>query len=95
MRMISILFTAFAITAFASAAFVPVRPAIAACDPGDRPDKSTADDAKKKIQAAGYQDVRSLKKGCDSYWHGTALKNGAQVFVVLTPQGDVIEEERG
>ncbi|MGE5538484.1 MAG: PepSY domain-containing protein [Gemmatimonas sp.] len=95
MRVMSIIFTAVAFAAFAVGPLSSPRPAFAACDPGDRPDKSTADDAKKKIQAAGYRDVRSLKKGCDNYWHGTATKDGAQVYVVLSPQGEVIVEERG
>ena len=95
MRVTSVVFTAVALATFAVGPLSSPRPALAACDPGDRPDKSTADDAKKKIQAAGYRDVRSLKKGCDSFWHATATKNGAQVYVVLSPQGEVNEEEGG
>jgi hypothetical protein len=95
MRVIPIVFTAVALAAFAVGPFSSPRPAVAACDPGDRPDKSTADDAKKKIQAAGYRDVRDLKKGCDSFWHASATKDGAKVFVVLSPQGEVMVEEQG
>jgi hypothetical protein len=66
--------------------------AYAACLPGDRVDGSTAAQAKERMQAAGYSNVRDLKKGCDNYWHGIAVKNGADVHVVLAPQGQVMTE---
>lgn len=66
--------------------------AYAACDPGVVIDKSTAADARKKIEAAGYRKVSNLRKGCDNYWHGSAEKDGKPVFVVLSPQGEVMEE---
>jgi len=66
--------------------------ASAGCLPGEVIDKSTADDAKKKITAAGYTQVHDLKKGCDNVWHGDAVKNGAAVHVVLLPNGHVMEE---
>jgi len=70
----------------------PVGVAVAMCMPGDRIDGSTAAQAKERMQAAGYTNVRDLKKGCDNYWHGVAVKNGAEVRVVLAPQGQVMTE---
>lgn len=68
-------------------------PAFAQCDPGTRLDKTTAADARKKMEAAGYRQVKDLKKGCDSAWHGRAVnKQGAPVDVMITPQGEVLLE---
>lgn len=64
----------------------------AACEAGERIDKSTVADARKAIQAAGYRQVRDLKKGCDNYWHGVATKDGATVNVVVSPKGEVMTE---
>ena len=64
----------------------------AACDGEDKIDKSTATDAREKIEAAGYQKVRDLRKGCDNYWHATAEKENKSLYVVLTPKGEVMEE---
>jgi hypothetical protein len=69
-----------------------IEPVHAACDPGDKIDSSTLNDARKKISTAGYQKVSNLRKGCDNYWHATAEKDGEVVYVVLSPAGDVIEE---
>jgi hypothetical protein len=78
---------------FALAALVMAAgPAWAACSPNDKIDGSTAADAKKAIEAAGYEQVRVEKKGCDNYWHGTARKDGAAVNVVLSPDGQVYLE---
>lgn len=68
-------------------------PASAQCDPGTKLDRTTATDARKKMEAAGYRQVKDLKKGCDSAWHARAVgKNGAPVDVMITPQGDVLLE---
>jgi len=64
----------------------------AACGPGEMIDGSTADQAKKKIEAAGFNQVHDLKKGCDNVWHGVAMKNGAPVRVAVLPQGQVMQE---
>lgn len=64
----------------------------AACAPEDRIDGSTADQAKAKMEAEGYRAVSDLKKGCDNYWHAKAVKDGAQVGIVLSPQGLVRTE---
>jgi hypothetical protein len=77
----------------AAALVIAAGPAAAACSPNDRIDGSTADQARKKMQAAGYSQVQSLHKGCDNYWHGTAMKDGQMVYIVLTPQGEVMREE--
>lgn len=68
--------------------------ASAQCMPGDHVDNSTAAQATQKFQHAGYNDVRDLKKGCDSFWHARAMQNGKQVMVVLSPQGKVMLEGR-
>jgi hypothetical protein len=82
-----------ALAALPRAATVP-GPALAAgnCDPGDKPDNSTAADAKKKLEAAGFTQVRDLKKGCDNVWHAKAVKGTQAVNVALTPQGQAFVE---
>jgi hypothetical protein len=62
---------------------------LAACDPGDRIDGTTATETRRKIEAAGYSQVRDLMKGCDNYWHASAVKDGIRENVVVTPQGEV------
>jgi len=63
----------------------------AACE-GERVDSTTVDFARGKMQKAGYTQIRDLKKGCDSVWHATAMKNGTAVRLALPPKGEVIEE---
>ena len=55
-------------------------------------DATTADQAKKKIEAAGYSKVTGLRKGYDAVWHGMAMKGASSVRVALTPEGKVFEE---
>jgi hypothetical protein len=69
-----------------------IHPAHAACDPGTKIDKTTANDARAKITKAGYSKVRDLKKGCDNYWHGIATKDGQDTRVVVSPSGEVMTE---
>ncbi len=82
----------------AVAAAVPVsRPVLAQqmrnnCAPEDKIDRSTLPQARQKIEAAGYTQVKNLLKGCDNYWHGVAMKGGQEVHVVLSPQGQVMQE---
>lgn len=64
----------------------------AACEAGDKIDKTTVDETRKKIESAGYHQVRELAKGCDNFWHGTATKDGNMVYVVVSPQGQVMTE---
>jgi hypothetical protein len=66
--------------------------ALAACDPGDRLNGSTAADAKRMIERAGFTQVRILRKGCDNYWHAMASKEGYSGRVVLAPTGEVMPE---
>lgn len=70
-----------------------VAPAYAVCDRGEMIDGSTAAQAKRKIEAAGYQNARDLKKGCDNYWHAIVTRNGGPIRVVLSPQGEVLIEK--
>jgi Peptidase propeptide and YPEB domain len=62
------------------------------CAPGERVDGTSADQAKKKAEGAGFTQVRELRKGCDNVWHAVAMKNGAQVRVAVLPQGQVMQE---
>lgn len=62
------------------------------CHFGEVVDSSTADDARRKIEAAGLTDVRELKKSCDNFWHGKAILSGRPVNVVLSPAGKVMLE---
>lgn len=65
------------------------------CAADARIDGSTADDARKKMNAAGYTQVTDLKKGCDNFWHGQAIKDGMPTGVLLAPDGRVQSEARG
>jgi hypothetical protein len=69
-----------------------VTAAHAGCMAGDHIDNTTADQAKRRIEAAGYRGVHDLKKGCDNYWHSTAMKDGQVVYVGVSPQGQIIQE---
>lgn len=62
------------------------------CHFGEIIDGSTADDARRAIEAAGFRDVHDLKKSCDNFWHGRATLNGQPVNVVLSPAGKVMLE---
>ena len=62
------------------------------CHYGEKIDGTTADDAKKHIEAAGYTNVRALKKSCDNFWHGRANYNGVDTNVLVTPEGQVHPE---
>ena len=62
------------------------------CHFGEKIDGTTADDAAKFAQAAGYTSVAGLKKSCDNNWHGQAMLNGAPVNVMITPDGRVVQE---
>lgn len=89
------IFAAAALVALiAAGAAIDMPAAIAAgnCDPDDKLDNSTAADAKKKLEAAGYGQVRELKKGCDNVWHAKAVKDGAAVNLALSPNGQIRRE---
>ena len=59
------------------------------CHFGEVIDGTTADDAKRHIEAAGYTNVTGLKKSCDNYWHGQAMVSGTLTRVSVTPDGRV------
>ena len=71
---------------------VSVARASSECSASDKIDSSTAAAATKKMESAGFHQVRDLKKGCDNFWHGVALKDGSETHVGLTPQGQVRSE---
>ena len=62
------------------------------CAPTDKIDGSTADQARQKLEAAGYTDVAGLNKGCDNVWHAQARSGGNQVNVMVAPDGSVHQE---
>jgi hypothetical protein len=66
--------------------------AAGACPPGDRIDSSTAEQAKRKFEKAGFSSVKELHKGCDNFWHTVAVKDGKRVRAVLSPQGEIVLE---
>ena len=79
--------TAFALAFFAGViAFAPCFASEAradSCLATDKIDGSTAEQAMKTMEAAGYMRPHGLKKGCDNYWYGQATKEGTAVDVVL------------
>jgi hypothetical protein len=85
---------------FLASAMVPVlgavpyvaRPAWAACESGEKPDKTTVEDTRKLLTKAGYKDARDWRKGCDNTWHATAMKDGTRVSVAVLPDGHVVQE---
>jgi len=62
------------------------------CHFGERIDGSTADDASAHLRSAGYTNIGGLKKSCDNNWHGHATMNGVGTNVMVTPDGQVIQE---
>lgn len=62
------------------------------CHYGEVIDGTTADDAKRRIESAGYANVTGLKKSCDNFWHGRATLNGVATNVLVTPDGRVRPE---
>jgi hypothetical protein len=85
-------FAAAALVAFAVAPGASLVRAASECEATDKIDGSTAAMATKKMEGAGFHDVRDLKKGCDNFWHGIAVKDGIESHVSLTPQGEVMRE---
>jgi len=62
------------------------------CAAGDKIDGSTAEQAKQKLEAAGYSNITGLNKGCDNVWHAQATANGKAVNVMVAPDGSVNQE---
>ena len=77
----------FALALFAGTiAFAPRFTSDARADPclaTDRIDGSTAEQAMRTMEAAGYMKPHDMKKGCDNFWYGQATKEGTTVDVVL------------
>ena len=65
----------------------------AACSPSDPVNGTTATDAMRAMESAGYTQVQVYAKGCDSAWHANAMQNGVPVGVVWNKQGQVITED--
>ena len=83
---------AFATPALAQNATVSPQPGNN-CAASDKIDGSTAEQARQKLEAAGYTDVTGLNKGCDNVWHAQARgSGGAQVNVMVAPDGSVNQE---
>ncbi|WEX77513.1 PepSY domain-containing protein [Sinorhizobium numidicum] len=49
----------------------------------------TEDQAKKRIEEAGYTDVKGLKLDHQGVWRATAMKDGESVSVALDFQGNI------
>ena len=64
----------------------------AACAANDAINASTATDAAKAMERAGYVQVQVYQKGCDNAWHAHATLNGNRVNVVWNGDGQVITE---
>jgi hypothetical protein len=66
---------------------------VAGCEAGAKIDGTTEAQTKKRIEAAGYTQVRNLTKACDNVWHGSAVnKDGTPGNVMVTAQGEVMPE---
>jgi len=62
------------------------------CAATDKIDGSTAEQAKAKLEAAGYTNITGLNKGCDNVWHAQASNGGNPVNVMVSPDGTVNQE---
>jgi hypothetical protein len=62
------------------------------CEFGEAIDGTSATDAKRRIEGAGFQNVRELRKGCDNVWHARASAYGQDVNVAVSPEGQVMRE---
>ncbi len=67
-------------------------PGVNGCDPGERVDRTTADDARRIIAAAGYSRARDLRKGCDNVWHAKVDRGICYLTVAVSPRGEIIQE---
>jgi hypothetical protein len=62
------------------------------CNYGEVIDSSTPDQARFKMEAAGYSGVTILSKGCDNVWHARGLYAGQVTNINLAPDGLVKPE---
>ena len=87
------LFAGSFIVALAAASVPPmVNSALAICSPSDSINATTATDATKAMETAGYTQVQVYEKGCDNAWHAHAVLNGNPVNVVWNSLGQVVAE---
>jgi hypothetical protein len=52
----------------------------------------TQGEARRRITAAGFTDVKGLKKDGQGIWRGQAMKSGSSVGVALDYQGNVVAQ---
>ena len=62
------------------------------CSNGEVIDGSTAEQAITQFQAAGYSNVKIVRKGCDNFWHATGTKDGLGGNIVMAPDGTIMPE---
>ncbi len=89
---IALLIGSLSFALIAASTLPAVHMAQAACSPGDVINSTTAADAQRVMQRAGYSQVRIYEKGCDNAWHGHAYLNGSPVNVVWNGEGQVLTE---
>lgn len=80
------------LVSFGAVAQVTPSDQVAGCFPEEKIDASSLGSARKKMEMAGFSQIRDLKKGCDNFWHATSLKDGEMVNIVLSPEGQVMVE---
>jgi hypothetical protein len=90
--LIFLCFIASLVALFPGARPSPLRSALAACEAGEKPDKTTVEDTRKLLDKAGYKNAHNWRKGCDNAWHATATKDGAEVNVAVLPDGHIVRE---
>jgi len=66
--------------------------AYAACLSSDPVNGTTATDAMRAMQSAGYTQVQVYAEGCDSAWHAHAAQNGMPVDIVWNREGQILAE---
>jgi hypothetical protein len=67
-------------------------PAAATNPPLPGANSFTETQARDRIAAAGFQDVKDLKKDDQGVWRGVAKKGDTQVNVALDYRGNVVQE---
>lgn len=91
-----------AVSAYAQTATVPATdgdtPAVATPDtpnaaaPVEGANSFTEEQARERIQEAGYSDVTDLVLDDQGIWQATAMKDGQSVAVALDYQGNVVSK---
>lgn len=67
-------------------------PAWAACEAGDKINKTTVEETRALLTKAGYKNAHNWRKGCDNTWHVTATLDGTEANVAVLPDGHVVRE---